>query len=162
MIIGSSREVACGLIEVVPTIPRIRQVLGTAAVPSPEPLIEDQKLLLAYTAENFARGKVPCLGQGILDPCLACLGIVKPASVGCSPNGEVAEVVDEVIVGYEENAEVHEVHNLETRVGETVGLEREATSGFVEHIHNYHLPDQETIQILPFDPASQNLEGRLS
>jgi hypothetical protein len=71
------------------------------------------------------------------------------------PNGGVAELVDEMIVGYEATAVLRELRSLDIRVGEIVELETEATSGFAEHIHNHLLLDQETSQrVLPFDPAS--------
>ena len=146
----------------VPTSPKIRPTLGIAEVPSPELLAEGRTLLLAYIAEKFDRDKVLGPGQGTLDPFLACLGIEEPAFVGCCPNGGAGEAVDEVTVGYEESVEIREVHSLEIRAEEMAELETEATSGFAEHIHTQPLLDQETFQILPFDPAVLSLVGRFS
>lgn len=81
--------------------------------------------------------------QGSLDPSPACLGIALPAFADCFQNGEVVEVAGEEIVAYAVTAEIRELRSLGTHVGETVELEKEATSGFAEHIHKRFLLGQD-------------------
>jgi hypothetical protein len=145
-----------GIIAVVPTsLGPKTLVVAIVAVPSPELLAEDRRWLLVYIVESLDLDKVLCLALGTLDQFLACLGIAEPAFEGYFLNGEVAEVVEEVTVECEATAEIREVHSLDMHATEMVGLEKAATSGFVVHIHNHLLLDQQiSQQIHPFDPVS--------
>ena len=91
-----------------------------------------------------------------------------PAFADCFQSGGAVEVAGEEIVGCAVTAEIHEVHSFGKRAGETVELEKEATSGFAEHIHKrFHLGQgyrtQETTQLIhPSDQASWSLEDPLA